>query len=38
MLFRSKLVVVPMGGLGGPGTDPGERLREIADALLDLET
>ena len=34
----SKLVVVPMGGLGGPGTDPGERLREIADALLDLET
>jgi probable F420-dependent oxidoreductase len=34
----SKLVVVPMGGLGGPGTDPGVRLREIADAVLDLET
>jgi probable F420-dependent oxidoreductase len=33
----SKLVVVPLGG-GAPGDDPGERLRGIADALLDLET
>lgn len=33
----SKLVIVPLGS-GPPGDDPGERLRGLADGLLDLET
>lgn len=34
----SKLVVVPMGGLGAPGADPAHRLGAVADSVLDLET
>jgi probable F420-dependent oxidoreductase len=34
----SKLIVVPLGGSTGPGTEPSIHLEAIAQALLDLET